>query len=60
MDAGGFFVVGGIVAAGLLLFFGVLYLWFMIHERFFLDAEERWRRRYDRRLKKHFKSIDGM
>jgi len=30
-----------------------LYLW----ERFFLTSEERWKRKYDRRMKKFFSAI---
>ena len=30
---------------------------FWLYERCFLHPEERWRRRYDRKLKKHFRSL---
>jgi hypothetical protein len=47
--------VVGAVAVILLYFLYLAGCW--LYERFCLAPEERWRRRYDRRLKKHFKRL---
>lgn len=47
-----FSVLGG---ASILYGFYRLGLW--IYEEKFLEPEERWRRRYDRKLKSYFKSL---
>jgi hypothetical protein len=43
----------GSVLAMYFLYQGCIWL----YERLMLAPEERWRRRYDRKLKKHFKSM---
>ncbi|MDR2463394.1 MAG: hypothetical protein LBD30_06405 [Verrucomicrobiales bacterium] len=47
-------VIGFVLAVGLCLVYQG-YRW--AYERFMLSPEERWRRNYDRKLKKHFKSL---
>jgi hypothetical protein len=48
-------VVAGLGSVFVLYFLYLGSVW--VYERVMLDPEERWRRRYDRRMKKHFKSM---
>ncbi len=50
-------IVAVSVAAGLLILWIAAKAASWVHERYFLDPEERWRRRYDRNLKKYFKEF---
>jgi hypothetical protein len=47
------------IAAGVALIYGLYRLGLWIYEIKFLTAEERWKRRYDRKLKSYFKQMGG-
>ena len=48
-------IIAGLAAVGVLYLLSLTGFW--LYERFMLTPEERWRRRYDRRLKNFFKSL---
>ena len=48
-------VIAGLACVFILYFLYQGSVW--VYEKVILSPEERWRRRYDRKLKKHFKSI---
>ncbi|NJK91297.1 MAG: hypothetical protein HC904_05380 [Blastochloris sp.] len=47
------------VAAGAALFYGLYRLGLWIYETKYLSPSERWKRRYDRKLKSYFKQMGG-
>lgn len=47
------------IAAGLFLLYGLYRLGYWVYEVKFLTKEERWKKRYDRKLKSFHKHMDG-